>query len=140
MVAQLESYTAAALTNVIPLGLLLVGSVEPPILVRTALRALAIRTEGQLTVFLGPLAGWKPPAQTRSVARVRDSESMQRAVWRKNPDTFYVAIEKKAVLWVKSATEKTGNSRFRYSVPKGQSALSDLKWLKMTANGAVYCT
>ena len=74
------------------------------------------------------------------VARVRDSESMQRAVWRKNPDTFYVAIEKKAVLWVKSATEKTGNSRFRYSVPKGQSALSDLKWLKMTANGAVYCT
>ena len=124
MVAQLESYTAAALTNVIPLGLLLVGSVEPPILVRTALRALAIRTEGQLTVFLGGLAGWKPPAQTRSVARVRDSESMQRAVWRKNPDTFYVAIgKKKAVLWVKNATEKTGNSRFRYQKDSMQSAL-----------------
>ena len=40
---------------------------------------------------------------------------MQRAVWRKNPDTFYVAIEKKeAVLWVKNATELTGNSPFRY--------------------------
>ena len=72
------------------------------------------RQEGQLTVFLGPLAGWKPAAETRSVARVRDSESMQRAVWRKNPNTFYVAIEKKVVLWVKNATELTGNSRFRY--------------------------
>ena len=56
---------------------------------------LMIRTAGQLTVFLGPLAGWKPAAETRSVARVRDSESMQRAVWRKNPDTFYVANGKK---------------------------------------------
>ena len=36
------------------------------------------RQEGQLTVFLGPLAGWKPAAETRSIARVRDSESMNR--------------------------------------------------------------
>ena len=86
-----------------------------------ALRALAIRTEGQLTVFLGPLAGWKPPAQTRSVARVRDSESMQRAVWRKNPDSFYVAIEKKSC----PLGEKRYRKDWKYmlSVLKGQSAL-----------------
>ena len=35
------------------------------------------------------------PNYFRLVACVRDSESMQRAVWRKNSDTFYVAIEKK---------------------------------------------
>ena len=55
------------------------------------------------------------------VARVRDSESMQRAVWRKNPDTFYVAIEKKSCPLGKKRYRK--DWKFTLSVPKGQSAL-----------------
>ena len=57
---------------------------------------LPVAPGGAARRLFGPLAGWKRPAQTRSVARVRDSESMQRVVWRKNADTFYVAIEKKS--------------------------------------------
>ena len=79
------------------------------------------RQEGQLTVFLGPLAGWKPAAETRSVARVRDSESMQRAVWRKNPGTFYVADGKKCCPLGKKRYRI--DWKFTLSVPKGQSAL-----------------
>ena len=79
------------------------------------------RQEGQLTVFWGPLAGGKPASETRSIARVRDSESMQRAVWRKNPDTFYVAIEKKSCPLGKKRYRI--DWKFNLSVPKGQSAL-----------------
>ena len=79
------------------------------------------RQEGQLTVFLGPLAGWKPASETRSIARVRDSESMQRAVWRKNPGTFYVADGKKCCPLGKKRYRI--DWKFTLSVPKGQSAL-----------------
>eukprot|EP01048_Picozoa_sp_COSAG05_P011355 COSAG05_NODE_1065_length_5983_cov_16.815602_3_plen_131_part_00 len=75
-----------------------------------------------ITVFLGPLAGWNPPAETRSIARVRDSESMQRAVWRKNPNTFYVAIEKKKGCPLGKKRYRI-DWKFTLSVPKGQSAL-----------------
>ena len=80
-----------------------------------------LEPKGQLTVFLGPLAGWKPAAETRSVARVRDSESMQRAVWRKNPDTFYVANGKTCCPLGKKRYRI--DWKFTLSVPKGQSAL-----------------
>ena len=43
---------------------------------------------GQLAAFLRALAGWRARATSCQIARVRDSESMQRAVWRKNSGTF----------------------------------------------------
>ena len=55
------------------------------------------------------------------VARVRDSESMQRAVWRKNPGTFYVADGKKCCPLGKKRYRI--DWKFTVSVPKGQSAL-----------------
>ena len=82
---------------------------------------LRVAPGGATHVFLGPLAGWKPAAETRSVARVRDSESMQRAVWRKNPNTFYVAIEKNSCPLGKKRYPIGWKSTL--SVPKGQSAL-----------------
>ena len=49
---------------------------------------LPVAPKKRLAAFSGPLAGWRARATSWQVARVRDSESMQRAVWRKNSDIF----------------------------------------------------
>ena len=63
-------------------------SVTPP---ASALKPTArpvLHKKKRLAAFSGALAGWRARATSWQVARVRDSESMQRAVWRKNSDTF----------------------------------------------------
>ena len=62
---------------------------------------------------------------------MRDSESMQRAVWRKNPDTFYVAIEKKSCPLGKKLPKRL--EIYAFGTERTEAALSDLKVLKMTA-------
>ena len=90
----------------------------------TGVYAYPSRKGGQLATFSGTLTGWRARATSCQIARVRDSKSMQRAVWRKHPDTFYVAIAKK-----KKRSCPLGEKRYRkdwkltLSVPKGQSAL-----------------
>ena len=45
---------------------------------------------------LGPVAEWRALATSRQIARVRDNETMQRVVWRKNPNTILLIGFKKS--------------------------------------------
>ena len=72
----------------------------------------------------------------RLVACVRYSEIMQRAVWRKNSDTFYVAIEKRKKEKKLSLGCKTLPKRLKIdSFGTERTVCSALKGLKMTAMG-----
>ena len=69
----------------------------------------------------GPLlAGSQPPKRGRLLA-CETAKACRELSGARIQTHFTLPTEKNAVLWVKNATELTGNSRF--SVPKGQSAL-----------------
>ena len=77
-------------------------------------RPVLHKKAGQLAAFLRALAGWRARATSGRLPACETAKACKELSGARIQTHFRLLSKNKAVLWVKNATEKTGNSRFRY--------------------------